>query len=191
MPPKTKITRAMVLDAAWEIARAQGAQEINARAVAARLGCSTQPVMYHFATIEALRQAVYEKADQYHTQWLLRESPGQDPLLSLGLNYIRFAMYEPQLFRFLFQSGRMAQHSLPEMIGDEGMTPLLDVLCASAGVSRAQAKEIFLTLALFTHGYASLFANNSLAWDENAVAAHLERALRGALLAAGVEEENA
>ena len=52
MPPKAKITRDMVIDAAFEVARKTGAENINARTVSKKLNCSTQPVMYHFATIE-------------------------------------------------------------------------------------------------------------------------------------------
>ena len=52
MPPKVKVTKDMVIDAAFEIAREAGAENINARTVAKKLNCSTQPVMYHFATIE-------------------------------------------------------------------------------------------------------------------------------------------
>ena len=51
MPPKVKITKEMIIDAAFEIARSEGAENINARAVSKKLGCSTQPVMYHFKTI--------------------------------------------------------------------------------------------------------------------------------------------
>jgi len=52
------------------------------------------------------------------------------------------------------------------------------------GLNPEQTKEAFLTLALFAHGYASIIANNSLEYDEAALKAHLERAYRGALLAA-------
>lgn len=51
MPPKAKITKDMIIDAAFEIARETGAENINARTVSKKLNCSTQPVMYHFATI--------------------------------------------------------------------------------------------------------------------------------------------
>ena len=52
MPPKVKITKEMIIDAAFEIARSEGAENINARTISKKLGCSTQPVMYHFKTIE-------------------------------------------------------------------------------------------------------------------------------------------
>ena len=57
MPPKVKVTKDMVIDAAFEIAREAGAENINARTVAKKLNCSTQPVMYHFATIEELKKS--------------------------------------------------------------------------------------------------------------------------------------
>ena len=56
MPPKVKITKEMIIDVAFEIARSEGAENINARTVSKKLGCSTQPVMYHFKTIEELKK---------------------------------------------------------------------------------------------------------------------------------------
>ena len=47
MPPKTKVTRDMIVLAAVDVARQDGVDKINARTVAGQLHCSTQPVMYH------------------------------------------------------------------------------------------------------------------------------------------------
>ena len=63
MPPKTKITRDMVAQAALDAARQGGLDAVSARTVAARLGCSTQPVLYQFATVEELRRETYRRAD--------------------------------------------------------------------------------------------------------------------------------
>ena len=38
MPPKAKITREMIIDAAFEVARAEGAENVNARTVSKKLG---------------------------------------------------------------------------------------------------------------------------------------------------------
>lgn len=95
----------MVIDAALAIAREAGAENINARTVARKLNCSTQPVMYHFATMEALKKAAYEKLNRYHTEYLLTlTDPQEGVMLGIGCNYIRFAVEEPHAFRFLFQS---------------------------------------------------------------------------------------
>lgn len=184
MPPKAKVTKDMIIDAAFNVARESGMENINARTVAENLKCSTQPVMYHFETIEELKKAVYAKADRFHTEYLMSaKRPQEGIMLGIGLNYIRFAIEEPQLFRFLFQSG-FAGNSLIEMIGSEELAPVLSVMQEAMGTNMEQTKKIFLTIALFAHGYASIIANNSMEYDEELIASHLEQAYKGAVLAA-------
>lgn len=188
MPPKPKITKDMVIDAAFEVAREASGENINARTVAKKLNCSTQPVMYHFATIEELKQAVYTKLNRYHTEYLMNiQKPQHGVMLGVGLNYIRFAVEEPNLFRFLFQSGFAVENNLLEMIDSEELVPVISAMQGAMGLSMAQTKKVFLTIALFAHGYASIIANNSLEYDEALIKSHLEQAYRGALLA--VQEE--
>lgn len=188
MPPKAKITKNMIVDAAFEVAREIGAENINARTVAKKLNCSTQPIMYHFATIEELKKAVYAKLDRYHTEYLMNiQKPQEGIMLGIGLNYIRFAIKEPHLFRFLFQSGFAVENSLLEMIDSEELNPVISAMREAMGISMEQTKEVFLTIALFAHGYASILANNSLEYDEKLITIHLERTYRGAILA--VQEE--
>lgn len=188
MPPKPKITKDMVIEAAFAIARDAGVEQINARTVSERLHCSTQPVMYHFATIEELKKAAYAKTDQYHTEYLMNiAASGEEVMLGIGLNYIRFAVSEPHLFRFLFQSGYAVENSLLEMIDSRELAPVLSAMQTAMRMTLAQTKEIFITLAMFVHGYASIIANNSLEYDEELIKLHLERVYTGAVLAAQAE----
>ncbi len=188
MPPKAKITKEMVINAAFEVARAEGAENVNARTVAKKLGCSTQPVMYHFATIEELKRAAYGKTGDYHTEYLMNVPETQeDVMLGIGINYIRFAVEEPNLFRFLFQSGFAVENSLLEMINSEELTPVISVMQEAMNMNIEQTKEIFVTLALFVHGYASIIANNSLEFDEKLITTHLKRVYTGSILA--IQEE--
>lgn len=186
--PKAKITKEMVINAAFEVTRSMGAENVNARTVSEKLGCSTQPVMYHFTRIEEMKRAVYEKADRFHTEYLMDIDPNDGVMLSIGLNYIRFAIREPNLFRFLFQSGFAVESSLLEMINSEELVPVLSAMSGAMEMDMEQTKEVFTTIAMFAHGYASIIANNSLEYDEKKAAADLTRACRGAVLAA--REEN-
>ena len=190
MPPKTRITKDMIIHAAVEVARHSGYESINARTVSERLHCSTQPVMYHFSTIDAMKRAAYAEVDHLHSEYMMTISPEQDPILGIGLNYIRFAVEEPQLFRFLFQSGYAEENSLLEMIDSEELIPILAAMQEGAGSSMENTKKVFLTVALFAHGYASIIANNGLEFDEKLIAEHLERAWNGAILAVAQEDEN-
>ena len=188
MPARVKATKEMIIDAAFEIARKTGAENINARTVSEKLNCSTQPVMYHFATIEELKRAVYEKADGYHSEYLMKIStPPDGAMLGIGLNYIRFAIEEPHLFRFLFQSDFFSGSTMLELIDAEELVPILSVMQAALGMGIEQTKKVFLTVFLFAHGYASIIANNSLKYDEELINSQLEQAYRGAILA--VQEE--
>lgn len=188
MPARVKATKEMIIDAAFEIARETGAENINARTVSEKLNCSTQPVMYHFATIEELKRAVYKKADEFHSEYLMNITGNQDgAMLGIGLNYIRFAIEEPHLFRFLFQSDYFSGKTLLELIDAEELLPVLSAMQSALGVGMEQTKKVFLTVFLFAHGYASIIANNSLKYDEELINSQLERAYRGAILA--VQEE--
>ena len=101
MPPKVKVTREMVADAAFEVIRTSGHENLNARTIAEYLGCSTQPVLYSFRTVDEIREAAYEQADHFHTEFISPKETDQNPMLALGLNYVRFGHEEKNLFRFL------------------------------------------------------------------------------------------
>ena len=124
MPPKVKITKEMIIDAAFEIARSEGAENINARTVSKKLGCSTQPVMYHFKTIEELKKTVYVKADEYHSEYITNIQ-SENPMKDIGLNYIRFAETEKNLFRFLFQTNEFIGKNICELINSEELQPII------------------------------------------------------------------
>ena len=187
MPPKAKVTESMIVEAALEVVRRSGFENLNTRTVAGQLHCSTQPVMYHFSTIDSLKRAVYRHAGQLHTAYLMNIPAGQHPILGIGLNYIRFAVEEPQLFRFLFQSGYAEENSLLDMVDSEELLPVLSAMQQGSGLSAEKTKDVFITVAMFAHGYASIIANNHLAFDEKLIAKHLENAWNGAVLAAQQE----
>ena len=173
MPPAAKITREMIIRAGLAVVRAEGAEGLNARRVAAELGCSTQPVMYHYRTMEALRQDVYAAADTLHTEALMREGDGDSPMLAIGLNYLRFAREEPRLFRFLFQTDQFRGQSLGDLLAGPAIAQFAAPLAQESGLPLPRAETVFRGLFAAVHGLASLLANNAMAWDEAACAALL------------------
>ena len=188
MPKKPTTPKEAMIEGAIELIREKGHEDLTVRKLAAFLGCSTQPIMYHFATIDSLKRTVYARADQEHSEYLMQVRPGQDPVLAIGLNYVRYAVEEPRLFRFLFQSGYTEENNLLEMIDCEELEPVLAAMQEGTGMDRERTRQVFLTVALFAHGYASIIANNALEYDEALIAEHLERTWNGAVLAAAQEE---
>ena len=74
------------------------------------------------------------------------------------------------------------------MIDADELTPVLSAMQNALGLAMEQTKKVFLTIFLFAHGYASIIANNSMQYDEELIQSHLERAYRGAILAAQEEK---
>ncbi len=189
MPKQASVTKEEIIDSAVRLIREKGHEALTVRKLAAYIGCSTQPVMYVFSTVKELKDAVYERADRMHTEYLLTAREGTDPILSIGLNYVRFAAEEPELFRFLFQSGGAGAPDLLSMIDSEEMLPVLSAMKEGTGLDMEKTKQVFITVALFAHGYASLIANNGLELDEDIIAKHLENAWDGAMMAAVREDK--
>ena len=165
MPKKPTTTREAMIEGAFGLIREKGHESLTARNLAAFLGCSTQPIMYQFPNLDTLRDLTYQKADSFHSEFILA---GGD-LLEIGMRYIRFAEEEPQLFRFLFQSGRFSGFSLEDLIKSPEAADLLTVVSTEEGLTAEDAAIFFEPLAAVVHGYASLIANNGMKYDPDAI----------------------
>lgn len=182
MARTARISRDDIVAAAVELVRMQGHGCLNVRTLAAALGCSTQPVLYHFATMDEVRAATYEAVDELHSVFLTAGLEiAADPLMQLGLNYVRFAHEEPHLFRFLFQTNAFGGQDLATMVAAPEVRELVGIVAQSADMDLLHAQQVFLTIFVAAHGFASLVANNSLQYDETQVANVLEAAYTGTL----------
>lgn len=179
MPPKAKISRDMIIGAGLDIIREQGQECLNVRSIAARLGCSTQPVMYHYKNVGALHDDLYKAADDLHTRFIMAAGNESSPMLNIGLNYIRFADKEKNLFRFLFQSGQLVNTGFDRLINARELDVLIQPLCKEAALTPEQGRQAFRSLFICVHGMASLLANNSLEYDEADTAEMLENTFMG------------
>lgn len=166
MPPKVRITKEMVTDASVEIIRKHGHENLNARTIAEHLNCSTQPVMYNFKTVDEIREAAYAVADAYHTSFIMPKEADGNPMLALGLNYVRFGYEEKNLFRFLFQTNQFGGMDIGSLMGDPALSGILEVMAAGLGCDPEETREMFLTFFCVAHGLASMMANNSMEYDE-------------------------
>lgn len=126
MPAAKKITREKIVDAAVEVLQEGGFAAINARSVAKKLGCSTQPIYASFRGMEELKAALTQRAVEMHEKRVrefLRDHEGKDSRYAgYGMGFVKFAAEEKRLFRWLYLEGRqMGPYQndvlLPEIIG--------------------------------------------------------------------------
>lgn len=166
MAPPAKVNRELIIDVGLNLVREKGIGSLNVRKIAAELKCSTRPILYYYNTMDELKKAVYDKADEYHSQYIMTMAEDTaNPLLSIGLRYIRFAQEEKNLFRFLFQSNSFQNDSFRELLANSE-NPMLQPLCEAVGLTVEQANDVFEMLFICVHGAASLIANNSIFYDK-------------------------
>ena len=178
MPPKVKITKEAIVQAAVEVVRTHGTQSLNARTLAARLQCSTQPIFSNFATMEDLRLAVMEHADKLCREYTQREvESGAYPVYKAsGMAYIRFAKEEKELFQLLYMCDRSGKE-LP--IHTTGFQQMVDLVHQNTGLNTSDAQLFHLEVWAYVHGIATMFATGFLDLDWELVSHMLTDAYQG------------
>lgn len=179
MPPKVRITKEMVAEASFEVIQTKGHENLNARTIAETLGCSTQPVLYSYKTVDEIREAAYRKADAYHTSYIMPKEQDNNPMLELGLNYVRFGHEEKNLFRFLFQTDKFGGMDVDTLMSDPDLSSILEIMAKGLACEECEAREMFLAFFCVSHGLASLLANNSMEYDEALCRKMLEQVFYG------------
>lgn len=101
MPPKTRFTREVVLDAALEVVRSEGLRGVSARTVAKTLGSSTAPVSGAFESMQALEEAVVAALIDVLLE-AVDTADGSDPLRGAAFAMARFTADHPRYYEALF-----------------------------------------------------------------------------------------
>ena len=165
MPPKVKITKEDIVKTATQLVRANGEQAINARAIAAHLNCSTQPVFFNFATMDELQEAVILAAYEIYLNFLESESKsGKYPQYkSFGMAYIRFAKEEKELFKLLFMCDRKGQ----ELVPTQDFNASTEIIMNANGITKEKAELMHLEMWTCVHGIGTMLATSflSLEWE--------------------------
>lgn len=156
MARKETITIDKILDTAFAMTREDGFANVTARKVAAKVGCSTQPIFRVYKNMDELWDAVYEKAVSFFRDYYsLYPRMGKAPFSNLGMAYIAFAREEKHLFELLFVSGGTRRKSLYEVLNGETGNVVYEInLAASMGCS--EPEDLFMKMWIFIHGAACM-----------------------------------
>ncbi len=178
MPPKVRITKEDIIKTAVDLVRRDGAGAINARTIAKELNCSTQPVFSNFATMEELRYAVVDAADNLYQEYTKQEiaSEKYPAYKATGMAYIRFSKEEKELFKLLFMRDRSAE---PVPIETKEMQEMPTIVYNNTGFSGKKADLFHLEMWAYVHGIATMMATNYLALETDLISEMLTDAYQG------------
>ena len=104
MGRKTKITKEMILEAAYELLEEKGIGAIGIKSLSQKLSCSTQPISWQFGSMTELKKELYAYAAEKLYGGLKEEMRGKsaiDAFFVSGVRYISNACDHPNVFRFV------------------------------------------------------------------------------------------
>ena len=104
MAPRSKFTRQELIDASFKIVRERGSDALTAKAIADELHISTRPIFTCFGSMDEVRREVRAAAEALYDRYTAEGFRQRVPFFGFGMQYIRFAKEEPELYRLLFLS---------------------------------------------------------------------------------------
>lgn len=166
MPPRAKFSRDEIVQAALDVAREKGADAMTARDIAARLGVSTQPIFTYFRSMGEVRAAVYAEAEAYYQHYTTEGLSEKIPFLGYGVQHIRFAREEPELYRLLFLSHDVSPVIEAMRHSQSLIRPTLESLYH---LTPAEADYFFRDMWLVGHSLATLVVTGGCAYTDEEI----------------------
>ena len=170
MPTKIRISKDMILDAAFEIVRQDGIEQLSNRELANKLKCSIRPIYYQFENVEEMQKELYLKIEQYFYKFILDNMvEGIPKYKQVGINYIKFAKKEKKLFQTLFMSDIGLSPNAFVSKDGEDYKEIEKLIKISADIKEEDIKDFHTKMWIFCHGIATLVANDTIKLTDNQI----------------------
>ena len=170
MPTKIRISKDMILDAAFEIVRQDGMEKLSNRELANKLNCSIRPIYYQFEDVEEMQKELYLKIEQYFYKFILDNMVEEIPKYKqVGINYIKFAKKEKKLFQTLFMSDiGLSPDAFVTKVGED-YKEIEKLIKISANIKEEDIRDFHTKMWIFCHGIATLVANDTIKLTDNQI----------------------
>lgn len=158
MARKTQISREVILEAAMQLLLRDGYSSINITALAKEIGCSTQPIAWHFGNMEGLRTALLEHCLDFLRDIFKVEGENAAEILEhIAVGYIDLAFDYPNLYKYFYMSDHEGRkmNELTLSLRAEVYGRVMKMLAQEYGVSMEAAEHHMVNLQVYVHGIAS------------------------------------
>lgn len=159
--PRQRITKDMVVDAAFEIARQGGMEKVMVKNIADKLGCSVQPIYSYCTSMEGLRELVEKKARSFIAEYMQAHIDRNDMFRSTGRAYIQLAKDEPHILKIFILQERKNIASLNDIYETEASPQMAEVIAKKIAISVECARQLHLNMLIYSIGLGTIFSVSS------------------------------
>ena len=156
--PKQRITKDMVVHAAFEIARNSGMEQVLVKNIADKIGCTVQPIYSYCKNMDGLRTDVVEQTNIFIRQYISEHIDKENLFASTGRAYICLAKEEPFLFKIFVLHRRTGISSLNDLYEQEASPHVAEKIAHELKISVSQARRLHLNMLIYTIGIGTVFS---------------------------------
>lgn len=189
MARKATISREVILEAALKMLIRDGYASVNVKTIAAEIGCSTQPIVWHFENMEGLRLALSEYAMEYAAKKAASNYENKlESFEFLGRSYVKMALKEPNLFKFLYlgESPMGKPYNLKD-VGRAKNKAMITMIAEQTGLNEEQVIRFVRNTIIYSHGIATMIATGVLKGTEKEMMEMINNAADAFILSEGID----
>lgn len=192
MPSSPKIPKELILKYALDMLIRDGFSSINIKSLAKEIGCSTQPISWHFGNMEGLRNALAEYALSYANNKMY--SNAENPIEvfeKVGREYVKIAIYEPNLFHFLYLDRLPKSETNPfsAIISKKENLKMIKEITSFFDVNEKNIGQYLQNTIIYAHGIAMLIATHVLTATEAEIVEMIDLAADAFLMQIGIPKD--
>ncbi len=156
--PKQRITKEMVVDAAFSLARQGGMEQVMVKNIAQKLGCSVQPIYSYCTNMDGLRKDVENKARSFLQEYIASRLDKNDLFRSTGHAYLQLAKEEPNILKIFILQKRENISSFDDLYRLETDPRIPEMIAKDLNIHIEEAKLLHLHMLIYTIGIGTIFS---------------------------------
>ena len=161
MARKTQISKEVILEAAFQKLIRDGYASINIHSLAKEIGCSTQPIAWHFDNMDGLRKELFYYSVRYVKDLYKRENESTTAFYeAVALGAVTLAVEKPNLYKYLYMENQHGfdMKEVTQAVTLDNVDELIQELMQSQQMSVEQVRSYLMHLDVYIHGICDLVA---------------------------------
>lgn len=134
---------------------------MNARNIASKLECSTQPIFSNFKNMDELKEEVSKECVNIFNNYLKKgmEDNNYPKYKATGMYYMKFAMEEKEIFKLLFMT------DYKNSFQNNSIDYIYKLISDSLKITLKEAISFHNNMWIFVHGIATMQVTSNYKWS--------------------------